>query len=173
MTAKIGPCCLCGGRYELYGNNPYPLAKKGRCCRDCNQIVVQARIARARAARGSSGGGRLPALSVNGAAHIMRTKPAKDAPKPRVVKTRSIRPARPLAEELTEKYLMLAYCYPGQSELLTQHRLAGHGFDLANPAARVNRNRALAELKLLEQRLAKSFAKSFAKALKGGRSGDF
>lgn len=47
MTAKIGPCCLCGGRYELYGNNPDPLAKRGRCCRDCNQIVVQARIAQA------------------------------------------------------------------------------------------------------------------------------
>lgn len=33
-------CCLCGGKFEGYGNNPYPLAG-GRCCNacDCNYVV--------------------------------------------------------------------------------------------------------------------------------------
>ena len=67
MTAKIGPCCLCGGRYELYGYNPHPLAKKGRCCRDCNQIVIEARIAEAV-------GERLSALVSHGDAPIRKKK---------------------------------------------------------------------------------------------------
>lgn len=41
-TAK--KCCLCGGEYNGYGNNPEPL-KKGRCCDKCNITkVVPARM---------------------------------------------------------------------------------------------------------------------------------
>jgi len=29
-------CVLCGGLYEMYGNNPRPLANDGRCCDSCN-----------------------------------------------------------------------------------------------------------------------------------------
>jgi hypothetical protein len=37
-------CCLCGLPYERIGNNPAPLAQKGRCCDACNEIVTEARI---------------------------------------------------------------------------------------------------------------------------------
>lgn len=33
-------CCICGSRFEGYGNNPYPVKKKGRCCNHCNNFVV-------------------------------------------------------------------------------------------------------------------------------------
>lgn len=32
-------CCLCGGKFEEYGNNPYPLAG-GRCCNACDWNYV-------------------------------------------------------------------------------------------------------------------------------------
>jgi hypothetical protein len=38
------PCCLCGLPYEAIGNNPSPLAPKGRCCDACNEVVTEARI---------------------------------------------------------------------------------------------------------------------------------
>jgi hypothetical protein len=38
------PCCLCGLPYERIGNNPAPLALKGRCCDACNEVVTEARI---------------------------------------------------------------------------------------------------------------------------------
>ena len=47
---KIGKCCLCGGRYENYGNNPAPLMedtdkKPNRCCDECNKTkVIPARL---------------------------------------------------------------------------------------------------------------------------------
>jgi hypothetical protein len=45
MPKKPGPnCCLCGLPYERIGNNPKPLAEKGRCCDACNEIVIEARI---------------------------------------------------------------------------------------------------------------------------------
>jgi hypothetical protein len=45
MTKPRDPnCCLCGLPYERIGNNPAPLAEKGRCCDACDQVVVGARI---------------------------------------------------------------------------------------------------------------------------------
>lgn len=44
---KEGTCCLCGGRYTLYGNNPWPLAdgEDKRCCNPCNALkVIPARL---------------------------------------------------------------------------------------------------------------------------------
>lgn len=38
-------CCLCGAEIEGYGNNPYPLESSDKkCCDDCNNKVVQARM---------------------------------------------------------------------------------------------------------------------------------
>jgi len=38
-------CCLCGKEKNDYGNNPYPLEKKGSCCDECNKTkVIPARI---------------------------------------------------------------------------------------------------------------------------------
>ena len=38
-------CCLCDKVCECkYGNNPAPLATKGRCCHACNQKVIEKRI---------------------------------------------------------------------------------------------------------------------------------
>ena len=49
MPKKPDPtCCLCGLPYERIGNNPAPLALKGRCCDACNEVVTQARINPAR-----------------------------------------------------------------------------------------------------------------------------
>lgn len=47
--AKTGNCCLCDGRYENWGNNPYPLCDKAdyesRCCQACNDTkVIPARM---------------------------------------------------------------------------------------------------------------------------------
>lgn len=44
MSSKKQVCCLCGAELEGEGNNPYPLAKKGRCCDKCNWDVVMARL---------------------------------------------------------------------------------------------------------------------------------
>lgn len=40
-------CCLCGKTFNGYGNNPWPLNKEdgARCCDDCDEDVVMARIA--------------------------------------------------------------------------------------------------------------------------------
>ena len=41
-------CCICGDSMNNYGNNPYPLCNKedttSRCCNECDQKVIQARM---------------------------------------------------------------------------------------------------------------------------------
>lgn len=41
---KIEICVLCGQPIIGYGNNPWPLAEEGRCCDECNELVIMARI---------------------------------------------------------------------------------------------------------------------------------
>lgn len=42
---KPKECCLCGKPLDNFGNDPWPLEDKGRCCDDCNtNLVVPARI---------------------------------------------------------------------------------------------------------------------------------
>lgn len=41
---EIHTCCLCGCLFDGFGNNPYPLSEEGRCCDECNDKVIQARI---------------------------------------------------------------------------------------------------------------------------------
>lgn len=40
-------CCICGKTFYGYGNNPWPLNKDedARCCDECNNKVIAARIA--------------------------------------------------------------------------------------------------------------------------------
>lgn len=33
-------CCICGGKIEKGGCDPYPIAEEGRCCHACNWTVV-------------------------------------------------------------------------------------------------------------------------------------
>lgn len=33
-------CCICGKAYEGRGYNPWPVKEDGRCCRECNYMVV-------------------------------------------------------------------------------------------------------------------------------------
>lgn len=42
---KKNICCICGKTFEGYGNNPAPVKNGGRCCNECNSIVIYARIA--------------------------------------------------------------------------------------------------------------------------------
>lgn len=46
LPKKSNPiCCLCNKSCEcIFGNNPAPLAREGRCCNECNQKVIEARI---------------------------------------------------------------------------------------------------------------------------------
>lgn len=37
-------CCICGKVLKDTGNDPWPLRVDGRCCDDCNEEVVEARI---------------------------------------------------------------------------------------------------------------------------------
>lgn len=38
-------CCICGQKFTGYGNNPYPVKEKGRCCDECdNSVVIPTRI---------------------------------------------------------------------------------------------------------------------------------
>ena len=38
-------CCLCGGEFEGYGNDPAPLKDSGECCDQCNaEKVIPARL---------------------------------------------------------------------------------------------------------------------------------
>ena len=39
-------CCLCGGKFEGWGNNPEPLRQSNlKCCDDCNmKFVIPARL---------------------------------------------------------------------------------------------------------------------------------
>ena len=36
----IDNCCICGDKIIGYGNNPYPVKTKGRCCDICNNMYV-------------------------------------------------------------------------------------------------------------------------------------
>lgn len=33
-------CCICGKKFEGYGNNPEPLMEHGECCDECNWMYV-------------------------------------------------------------------------------------------------------------------------------------
>ena len=45
-------CCLCGKKFEGYGNNPSPGKEKGSCCNECNlNTVILARINQLRGER--------------------------------------------------------------------------------------------------------------------------
>ena len=33
-------CCICGKTFSGYGNNPAPVKMEGRCCDDCDSMVV-------------------------------------------------------------------------------------------------------------------------------------
>lgn len=37
-------CCICGRKFEGYGNNPYPIKEEGVCCDECNIRVIVERI---------------------------------------------------------------------------------------------------------------------------------
>ena len=38
-------CCFCGNQTDCpFGNNPEPIAKKGKCCGKCNNAVVFVRM---------------------------------------------------------------------------------------------------------------------------------
>ena len=37
-------CCICKKEIKGYGNNPFPLKNKGRCCDNCNKLVILARL---------------------------------------------------------------------------------------------------------------------------------
>jgi hypothetical protein len=39
---KCYKCVICGGLFEGYGNNPWPIADEndGRCCDKCNETKV-------------------------------------------------------------------------------------------------------------------------------------
>lgn len=37
-------CCICGKECEGYGNNPSPLKDNGRCCDECNELVIKTRL---------------------------------------------------------------------------------------------------------------------------------
>ena len=49
---KKNVCCICGRKFDGWGNNPWPIAEKGECCQACNfKHVIPARIALLRAER--------------------------------------------------------------------------------------------------------------------------
>lgn len=40
---KINCCAVCGGLYKWNGNNPEPFFK-GRCCDDCDVLIIVGRM---------------------------------------------------------------------------------------------------------------------------------
>ena len=43
MQFKV--CCICGKKFEGYGNNPSPVKEEGECCDNCNlEQVIPARL---------------------------------------------------------------------------------------------------------------------------------
>lgn len=45
MEKEKFTCCICGKVFYGYGNNPYPVKDDGRCCDECDElIVIPARI---------------------------------------------------------------------------------------------------------------------------------
>ena len=47
MIDQMETCVLCNSAISGFGNNPEPLANKGRCCDGCNQLVIVARLKQA------------------------------------------------------------------------------------------------------------------------------
>lgn len=44
--SKKNECVICGKEFAGYGNNPWPVAKEGKCCDECNfDVVLPARLA--------------------------------------------------------------------------------------------------------------------------------
>ncbi len=44
----LSTCCLCGQKYEGYGNSAYPIVENGYCCDVCNKTrVIPERLKRA------------------------------------------------------------------------------------------------------------------------------
>ena len=41
---KKQKCCICKKEFTGYGNNPYPIKTKGRCCDLCDMQVIKARL---------------------------------------------------------------------------------------------------------------------------------
>ena len=44
---EVGACVICGERYVMFGNNPYPVVtdREARCCHRCNdELVIPARL---------------------------------------------------------------------------------------------------------------------------------
>ena len=39
-VTKSYVCSICGKTDYGYGNNPFPVTETGRCCDDCNSLVV-------------------------------------------------------------------------------------------------------------------------------------
>ena len=39
-------CCFCKEPiiFAYWGNNPFPISKKGKCCNDCNEAVIFVRM---------------------------------------------------------------------------------------------------------------------------------
>lgn len=44
MKQEHYTCCICKKVFYGYGNNPYPLRERGRCCDLCNMQVIKARM---------------------------------------------------------------------------------------------------------------------------------
>lgn len=44
MKIETYTCCICGEKCVGFGNNPYPLRERGRCCDLCNMQVIKARM---------------------------------------------------------------------------------------------------------------------------------
>lgn len=47
MEEREYTCCICGGKFKGWGNNPYPVVtdEDARCCDDCNAMrVIPARL---------------------------------------------------------------------------------------------------------------------------------
>ena len=45
IPGVVAFCVLCGEAYYGFGHNPAPLSLEGRCCDECNNLVVAVRIA--------------------------------------------------------------------------------------------------------------------------------
>ena len=37
-------CVICNIKIKDFGHNPYPISKTGRCCDNCNNLVILKRI---------------------------------------------------------------------------------------------------------------------------------
>lgn len=49
MMNRKYKCCICGKKFEGYGNNPWPVDNKenSRCCDECNiNVIIPERLRR-------------------------------------------------------------------------------------------------------------------------------